>query len=119
MAVEKITMISLPVNDMEQAKLFYTNKLGFEVTKDFEGGGNRWVTIIPPGGGTSITLGTLFEDLKPGTMKMYLSTPDVEVAYKELKAKGVEPINDISDDPWGKWFSVDDPDGNHWLIVQS
>jgi uncharacterized glyoxalase superfamily protein PhnB len=50
---------------------------------------------------------------------MYLSTPDVEAAYKELKAKGVKPNNEIKDDSWGKSFSVNDPDGNFWFIVQS
>lgn len=52
-------------------------------------------------------------------MKMYLSTPDVEAAYKELKAKGAKPNNEIKADSWGKWFSVNDPDGNFWFIVQS
>jgi catechol 2,3-dioxygenase-like lactoylglutathione lyase family enzyme len=127
MAVDKIVMISLPVSDQEKAKLFYTDKLGFKVIADYimssaeagERAGNRWVTLAPPGGGPSITLTTWFEELHPGVMKMSFSTPDVEQTYQELKAKGVEPNNAISDAPWGKWFSIDDPDGNNWLIVQT
>src|ERR1043165_1792056 len=127
MTIDKIAMVSLPVSDQERAKSFYVEKLGFTVLADYvmgnaeagERAGNRWVMLVPPGGGVSITLTTWFEDLRPGVMKMSLSTSDVEKTYQELKAKGVEPINDISDAPWGKWFSVDDPDGNNWLIVQT
>ncbi len=127
MAVDKIAMVSLPVSDQERAKSFYVEKFGFTVVADYimgnaeagERAGNRWVMLLPPGGGVSITLTTWFEDLKPGTMKMSLSTSDVEKTYQELKSKGVKPINEISDAPWGKWFSIDDPDGNNWLIVQN
>lgn len=126
MAVHQITLISLPVSDQERAKSFYVDKLGFQVTADYimgnaeagERAGNRWITLRPPGGGPSITLTTWFEDLSPGAMKMSLSSSDVEQTYQELKAKGIQPNNEISDAPWGKWFSVDDPDGNNWLIVQ-
>ena len=118
--IDKIAMIHLLVRDMDKAKSFYTDKLGFKATKDYEYGGNRWVVVVPPGGGTYVVLGTKYEELKPGfIVKMYLSTPDVEAAYKELKAKGVKPNNEIKDNSWGKWFSVNDPDGNFWFIVQS
>jgi uncharacterized glyoxalase superfamily protein PhnB len=75
--------------------------------------------LVLPAGGTSINLTTFFENLKPGTMKLYFSTPDIEAAYEELAARGVEMSSEISDDPWGKWFGVEDPDGNNLLIVQS
>jgi catechol 2,3-dioxygenase-like lactoylglutathione lyase family enzyme len=127
MAVDKIILVSLPVSDQDRAKSFYQDKLGFKVTADFimgeaeagERAGNRWVTLLPPGGGPSLTLTTWFEDLRPGVMKLSLSTADVEKTSQELKAKGVVPNNEISPAPWGKWFSIDDPDGNNWLIVQN
>ena len=127
MAVDQIVLISLPVSDQEQAKSFYTEKLGFKVTADYmmgtaeagERAGNRWITLAPPGGGASITLTTWFEDLRPGVMKMSFSTADVKKTYQELKAKGVRPNGEISESPWGRWFSIDDPDGNNWLIVQA
>lgn len=50
---------------------------------------------------------------------MSFSTADVGKTYRELKAKGVKPNNEISAAPWGQWFSIDDPDGNNWLIVQT
>jgi len=72
-----------------------------------------------PGGGTSINLTNVFENMKPGGMKLYLSTPDIEAAYKELKAKGVKPTAEITRAGWGTSFSFNDPDGNQWLVVES
>ncbi len=50
---------------------------------------------------------------------MYLSTPDIEATFKQLRAKGVKPLPEITKDTWGTWFDLNDPDGNHWLVVQS
>ena len=124
MAVEKIMMFHMAVTDMAKAKRFYADTLGFKVTKDYGQGDQHWVSLDAPGGGASLNLTTMHENMKPGTMKLYLSTPDIEAAYQELKAKGVEPDTDIKDDLYGpgskvKWFGMRDPDGNQWLIVQS
>ena len=119
MAVEKILMFTMAVTDMAKAKEFYADKLGFKVTQDYGQGGQHWVSLAAPGGGASLNLTTMHENMKPGTMKLYLSTPDIEATYKELKAAGVEPTSEIADDGWGKWFGISDPDSNQWLIVQS
>ena len=119
MAVEKILMFTMAVTDMAKAKEFYADKLGFKVTRDYGQGDQHWVSLDAPGGGASLNLTTMHENMKPGTMKLYLSAPDIGAAYKELKAKGVEPTSEIADDGWGKWFGIGDPDGNNWLIVQS
>ena len=52
-------------------------------------------------------------------MKLYLSTPDIEAALKELKSKGVKPTHEITRAGWGTSFDFRDPDGNQWLVVQS
>jgi catechol 2,3-dioxygenase-like lactoylglutathione lyase family enzyme len=120
--IDKLNMIQMAVVDVEKAKEFYSEKLGFKVThdtKDFTPGTTRWVSIVPPGGDLTITLTNVFENMKPGTMKLYLSTSDVEAAYKELKAKDIKLNKKVTDDSWGKWFDLNDPDGNRWLIVQS
>ena len=94
--IDKITMIHVLVRDMDRAKSFYTDTLGFKATQDNEYGGNRWVVVVPPGGGISVVLGTKYEELKPGCIvKMYLSTPDIEAAYKDLKAKGARPNSEV------------------------
>jgi len=59
---------------------------------------------------------------KPGTMQLYLSTPDIQAAYNTLRSKGVK-VTEIKDNLYGpgsgtKWFSLEDPDGNQWLIWQ-
>jgi len=105
---------------MDKAKEFYTDVLGFEASGDTTYGRDRWVFVIPPGGGTVIGLGTRFDELKPGfIVKMFLSTTDVETAYKEIKAKGFKPNGEIKPyPPGGRYFSVNDPDGNFLFIVQ-
>jgi catechol 2,3-dioxygenase-like lactoylglutathione lyase family enzyme len=117
--LDRLLMIHVAVSDMDKSKAFYTDKLGFNATQDYGHGGQRWVSLVLPGGGASINLTTFPENMKPGTMKLYFSTPDVEAAYKKLKAKGVKPTHEISDDSWGRWFSVADPDGDQVIVVQS
>jgi catechol 2,3-dioxygenase-like lactoylglutathione lyase family enzyme len=118
-------MFSMAVSDMVQAKDFYADKLGFRITTDYrQDDNNWWVSLELPGGGTCFTLTTAHENMKPGTMKLYLSTPDIQPAYEQLTAKGVRVASEISDDLYGpgsgvKWFSLNDPDGNHWIILQA
>ena len=119
---DKITMTLMAVSNMDKAKEFYTEKLGFKATTDYRRGNQRWVTVVPPGGGTSITLSTYFGNLKPGKLQLYLSATNIQAAYKDLSEKGVK-VNEIKDDLYGpgsgvKWFNLLDPDGNQWLIWQ-
>jgi catechol 2,3-dioxygenase-like lactoylglutathione lyase family enzyme len=126
--IDKLVMFHMAVNDMDKVKEFYEDKLGFKVTNDKAYGDKRWVSMEFPGGGASINLTTVHENMKPGTYKLYLSSPDVEAAYEELVSKGVKPAKEIADDwgKWngsedqgGKWFEVTDPDGNHLLIISA
>lgn len=119
---DKVTMTVMAVSNIAQAKKFYTEDLGFKVEKDYSSRGYRWVTVVPPGDGPSITLSTYFGNLKPGTMQLYLSTRDIRAAYKELRANGVG-VQAIQNDLFGpgsgvKWFRLEDPDRNHWLVWQ-
>ena len=123
MADEKILMVNLAVTDMAKAKAFYAEQLGWAVTKDFGHGDHHWVSLELPGGGASLTLTTMHGEMKPGAMQYYLSTANIETTYNEFKSKGVG-VNDVQDDLYGpgsgvKWFSLSDPDGNTWLMVQS
>ncbi|WP_236064830.1 VOC family protein [Reticulibacter mediterranei] len=116
-------MLSMAVTEMAKAKAFYAEQLGWSVTNDVGQGDRHWVGLELPGGGASLTLTTMRENMKPGTMKLYLSTSHIEAAYQELKAKGVA-VNEVKDDLYGpgsgiKWFEITDPDGNRWLVVQS
>jgi len=127
---DKLMMLHMAVNDMVRAKEFYTEKLGFKVTSDFAydqahaalagvPAGARWISLELPGGGTSINLTNVFENMKPGSMKLYLSTPDIEAACAELKAKGVRLAHEITHAGWGTSFDFTDPEGNQWIVVES
>ena len=123
MADEKILMVMMAVTDMAKAKAFYAEQLGFQVTTDYGQGDQHWVTLEPPGGGTSLTLSTMHGNMRPGTMRLYLATSNIEAAYNDLKAKGAK-VNEVKDDLYGpgsgvKWFDLHDPDGNLWQMVQS
>jgi predicted enzyme related to lactoylglutathione lyase len=117
--ISRIIMFHMAVTDMDKSKEFYVDRLGFKVTADYGQDNRRWVSLELPDGGPSINLTTYHENLKPGTMKIYLSTPNIEAAYKKIKSNGIKPTTDIIKQQWGTSFSFSDPDGNVWLIVQS
>jgi len=120
--VDKIVLTHLLVRDMDKAKAFYTDVLGFEATQDTEWGkGNRGVFVVPPGGGTYIALDFMSEQKEFDTTRNFIiSTPDVEAAYTAIKTKGFKPNTEIMPYlPGGRFFSVNDPDGNTWNILQS
>lgn len=119
--VDKIILTHLLIRDMDKAKAFYTDVLGFEATQDTKwGDGNRSVFVVPPGGGTYLALDFMSKEKKFDTIRTsFLSTLDVETAYKTIKAKGVKPNSEIMPyPPGGRFFSVNDPDGNIWNILQ-
>ena len=107
----------MAVVNMDESKKFYSDQLGFEVTKDIKKHGNQYVLLVPSDEGPSIILTTNDVNVKPGTMKIYLSTPNIEETYDEMKAKGIIMTSDIIADSDGTYFSFDDPDGNTWFVV--
>ena len=122
-SIEKLIMFHMAVDKADEVKAFYEDNLGFKTTADTAYGGQRWISMQLPGGGVSLNLTTAHENMKPGTLKLYVSTPDVEAAYKDLKAKGVKVSDQINTDLYGpgsgvRWFDFNDPDGNHWIVVQ-
>ncbi|SRR6266487_2208382 len=117
--IDKFVAFHMAVTDMAKAKEFYVDKLGFKVTKDYRKDDDHWwVQLDLSEDGPSLNLTTFPEHMKPGTMKFYASTKDVEATYKELKAKGIQPTSEIKDDEWGRWFGFNDPEGNLWKVVQ-
>jgi len=128
MAIKHITLISIPVTDQEKAKDFYVGALGFTVKHDFPmdeqtagsaGAGARWLMLAPPGGGADITLVTWFRDsTPPGSAKLSLACDSADETYADLTGRGITPNSQPQDAPWGRWFGIDDPDGNNWLISE-
>lgn len=125
--VNKFIMVSIAVADMKKAREFYAEKLGLQIVTDYRvSDDNWWVTLTPPGGGTSLTLArstSVKKTTQPGTLSFYFSTSDIAAAHEALKENGVQP-NEIKDDLYGpgsgvKWFNLDDPDGNQVLFAQT
>ncbi len=116
-----ISMISVPVSNPDVAKAFYTDVLGFEVETDLRDARMRWVMLRPGGSATSITLVTWFESMLPGSLRgTVLAVPDIEVAVEDLRAKGaIDADTEIESAPWGRWVSIEDPDGNGWIVQQN
>lgn len=120
MTINRIDIVSIPVNDQQKAKAFYKSVLGFEVVRDNPmGPERRWVQMAPKGAETSITLVTWFENMPAGSLDgMVLNTDDIAVTHTDLKTRGLE-ISSIDEAPWGKYATFCDPDGNGWVLVQA
>jgi catechol 2,3-dioxygenase-like lactoylglutathione lyase family enzyme len=122
--LNKLMMFSMAVRDMPTAKAFYVDQLGLHVASDYrKDDDNWWVSLTLPEGGVSITLTTVHENMKPGTMKLYFATSDVAATHKELSGRSAK-VTEVKDDLFGpgsgvKWLSVHDPDGNQILLVQA
>jgi catechol 2,3-dioxygenase-like lactoylglutathione lyase family enzyme len=126
-----LEVVVVPVSDIDRAKAFYADQLGFAVDHDTKiSEGNRIVQLTPPGSGCSIVVGEgLVPDMAPGTLKgLQLVVPDLHAARNQLLERGVEvsdirvlgesptPQPDPLDNVGFVFFS--DPDGNGWAVQQ-
>jgi catechol 2,3-dioxygenase-like lactoylglutathione lyase family enzyme len=115
-----LEVIIIPVTNVDKAKEFYQDKLGFKTDMDVKPtAGMRLVQLTPPGSGCSIHIGQGITDMTPGSLKgMILVVDSAEQARKELEDKGVE-LGETQEMPWGKHIAVADPDGNSWTLQES
>lgn len=123
MAIKRIQLMSVPVSDQDRAKQFYIDKLGFTLIFDgFFGKNMRWVQLRLPGDDPGIALVTWFAEMPAGSLKGgVLETDDIEQTANQLIARGVDLHDDgrIQEAPWGRWVTLDDPDGNTWIVQQN
>jgi catechol 2,3-dioxygenase-like lactoylglutathione lyase family enzyme len=119
----KLEVVVIPVADVDRAKKFYSEQLGFNVDVDNRMGENfRNVQLTPPGSACSVTIGT---GLTPG---LQLVVADAAAAQAELAGRGVDvsEIQHIEDGvwaagpggPWNTFFFFKDPDGNDWAVQE-
>jgi catechol 2,3-dioxygenase-like lactoylglutathione lyase family enzyme len=126
-----LEVVVVPVSDVDRAKAFYAEKLGFNVDHDTRiSDGNRVVQLTPPGSGCSIVVGEgVVPDMPPGMLKgLQLVVSDINAARAQLVERGVEvsevqvlgenpePVGDPLDNVGFVFFS--DPDGNGWGVQQ-
>jgi catechol 2,3-dioxygenase-like lactoylglutathione lyase family enzyme len=126
----KLEVVPVPVTDVDRAKRFYAEQVGFVVDLDTRIGDDvRLVQLTPPGSGCSIHLSTGILSMPPGVLEgLQLIVPDIEAARAELVERGVEagPVQHMEDGEWiegrgGRWNSFvffSDPDGNGWVLQE-
>jgi catechol 2,3-dioxygenase-like lactoylglutathione lyase family enzyme len=126
-----LEVVVVPVLDVDRAKAFYSDQLGFNVDHDTTiSDGNRVVQLTPPGSGCSVVIGEgVVPDMPPGSLKgLQLVVPDIHAARAQLVERGVDvsevqvmgenpsPTENVLDNVGFVFFS--DPDGNAWAVQQ-
>ena len=119
MTISHVQLLSLPVSDPERALGFYAGVLGFDVVHDTAMPVGRWLQVRPPGAQTSVTLVTWFDSMPPGSLRgLVLESDDLDRDVEELGRRGVTFDDGIRKEPWGRYATFADPDGNG-LVLQS
>ena len=129
----KLELVLIPVSDVDHAKAFYTEKVGFNLDVDHQASEEfRVVQMTPPGSACSITIGKGITDAAPGSYRgTHLVVPDIEAARGELVGRGVE-VSEIRHFASGEWrpgpdpehtdynsfADFSDPDGNTWVLQE-
>jgi len=127
----KLEVVPIPVSDVDRAKRFYDEQIGFVVDLDAQLDDEiRLVQLTPPGSACSIHLSTGIPNMPPGVLEgLQLVVSDIEAARAELVERGVEasPVQHIVDDgawvegrggDWNSFVFFSDPDGNGWVLQE-
>ena len=126
----KLEVVMIPVSDVDRAKQFYAEQVGFVVDHDTRAGDDlRIVQLTPPGSACSIVIGVGLATSTPGSVQgIQLVVDDIAAARAQLVERGVEvsPIRHFTDGAWaegpgGDWNSFiffSDPDGNGWTVQE-
>jgi catechol 2,3-dioxygenase-like lactoylglutathione lyase family enzyme len=115
----KLELIGVPVTDVDRAKRFYVEQVGFGEDHDHVVSDEiRFVQLTPPGSACSITFGKGITEMTPGSLdNMQMVVADAAAARAELAERGVE-VSDVDEQPWGSFVYFADPDGNRWALQQ-
>lgn len=114
----KLELVAVPVSDVDRAKAFYTEQVGFIADQDNRVDDLRFVQLTPPGSACSIAIGIGVTDAVPGSVQgLQLVVDNAEAAHAHLVERGVE-ASDVQDFPWGRFVFFADPDGNRWAVQQ-
>ena len=126
----KLEVVPVPIKDVDRAKLFYSEQVGFVVDLDTQISDEmRLVQLTPPGSGCSIHLSRGILNMPPGVLEgLQLVVSDIEAACSELVERSVEasPVQHMEGGAWvegrgGEWNSFvffSDPDGNGWVLQE-
>lgn len=114
----RLELVPIPVSDVDLAKAFYSEKLGFNVDLDVSRDQMRVVQLTPPGSACSIAIGIGVVETQPGCVQaLHLVVSDIEAARAELIERGVE-VGEVQDLGGVLYAPFKDPDGNGWTLQQ-
>jgi len=128
-----LELIVVPVSDVDRAKAFYLDQMGFKLEVDASNGPDfRVVQLTPPGSACSIAIGTGIGQMAPGTLHgLHLCVDDIEAARAELVGRGADvsqPFHfgaagqtdgvDPERQSYATFMTLQDPDGNTWLVQE-
>ena len=129
----KLELVLIPVSDVDRAKAFYVEEVGFNLDVDHRAGDEfRVVQMTPPGSACSVTIGIGITDATPGSYRgTHLVVTDIEAARAELAGRGVD-VSEIRYMDSGEWkpgpdpkhtdynsfADFKDPDGNTWILQE-
>ena len=120
MAIEmRLELIAVPVSDIDRAKAFYVDQVGFNADHDHQVNEQlRFVQLTPPGSAFSIALTTGAHSMQPGSIEgLQVVVDDADAARAQLVENGVE-ASEVQEFPWGRFVFFADPDGNRWSVQQ-
>jgi len=115
----KLELVLIGVSDVDRAKAFYVDKVGFHADHDQRVSDTvRFVQLTPPGSACSIAFGTGFGHMEPGAAKgLQVVVDDTAAIRRHLVERGVQ-VSEIDVKPWGIFVYFQDPDGNAWSVQQ-
>jgi len=113
----KLELVAIPVTDVDRAKAFYVDQIGFNPDHDHTVSPElRFVQLTPPGSECSIALGLGITDAEPGSVQgMQMVVADINEAHATLTRRGVD-VSEVQQFPWGDFVFFNDPDGNKWAV---
>jgi catechol 2,3-dioxygenase-like lactoylglutathione lyase family enzyme len=115
----RIELILMPVSDVDRSRAFYGDTLGWPVDHDQTVDDNiRFVQVTPPGSACSVAFGRGLTEMEPGSLRAIQAVVgSADEALADLTARGVE-ADGVDDQPWGRFVTFADPDGNTWTLQQ-
>jgi predicted enzyme related to lactoylglutathione lyase len=113
----RLEMVTVPVADVDRAKAFYVERVGFSTVQDVRvDAQHRFVELLPPGSPCSIALTAGYVDSAPGSVQgIQVNVDDVDEVRALLHDRGVD-VSEIQEYPWGRFCFFADPDGNGWSV---
>lgn len=129
----QLEVVMLPVADVDRAKAFYSEQVGFHLDVDHQPNENfRVVQVTPPGSACSVVFGVGISDAAPGSTRgTHLVVRDVQTAHDELAGRGVDvsDVRHMTPDGWvagvdpnhtdyNSFAEFADPDGNTWILQE-